>query len=193
MSKVEFSCDCGSLKGVLHDAAPQNGCHLICYCRDCRAFARHLGQEESLEPGGGSPLVQVLPSKLEITDGNENLACLRLSAKGLHRWYASCCNTPIANTVGTPKVPLAGMWRPNFESAEGFGPVVTLGFTKMALPGGPRKDKGLFSMLGGLLKRTLVSYMSGTVRQTPFFAKDGAPVVTPHILSEQERVAAYRE
>ncbi|MEM9575911.1 MAG: DUF6151 family protein [Pseudomonadota bacterium] len=193
MGDVNFSCDCGRLKGVLHDVAPQNGCHLICYCKDCRAFARHLGQLDALEPGGGSALVQVLPSKLEITEGRENLACLRLSAKGLIRWYASCCKTPIANTVGTSKVPLAGMWRPNFESIEAFGPVKTYGFTKMALPGGKRKDKGLFSMLGGLLKRTVASYLSGTIRQTPFFAKDGAPVAVSYVLSAEERAAAFRE
>lgn len=190
---VDFSCDCGNLRGVLHDAVPQNGCHLICYCKDCRAFARHLGRMDALEPGGGSPLVQVVPSRIEFISGSENIACLRLSPKGLHRWYASCCNTPIANTVGSPKIPLAGLWRPNFQSIEAFGPVVTLGFTKMALPGGPRKDKGLYRMLGGLLKRSLAAYLAGNARQSPFFSSDGSPVVTPRVIAEEDRKAAYAE
>lgn len=193
MTDVSFSCACGTLKGVLHEAAPENGCHLLCFCKDCRAFARHMGQMDALEPGGGSPLVQVLPARIEITQGADRIACLRLSPKGLHRWYAACCNTPIANTVGSSRMPLAGMWRPLFGEIEAFGPVTTLGFTKAALPGGPRKDKGLGKMFGGLLKRALAAYLNGTARQSPFFDRAGAPVVTPELISKEARAAAYRE
>ncbi|MGA9435472.1 MAG: DUF6151 family protein [Roseobacter sp.] len=193
MADVGFSCDCGALEGVLHDVNPGNVCHLICYCRDCRAFARHMGQLKSLEPGGGSPLVQVLPARIELTAGREHIACLKLSPKGLHRWYAACCKTPLANTVATSKIPLAGMWRHNFSSIEGFGPVVTLGFTKMAQSGGPRRDKGLYRMLGGLAKRSLASFLAGNMRRNPFFAADGMPVVAPVVLTKSERVAAYSE
>lgn len=193
MKDVKFNCVCGTLQGVLHDASPESSCHLVCYCKDCRAFARHMGQLDALEPGGGSLIVQVVPSRLEITAGHDCIACLQLSPKGLHRWYAKCCNTPLANTVGTSKVPLAGMWRPNFETTDEFGPVVTLGFTKMALPGGPRKDKGLARMLGGLIKRSLAGYLAGTARQSPFFLPVGAPVAVPTVLTTAERTAAYSE
>ncbi|MFK7765349.1 MAG: DUF6151 family protein [Roseobacter sp.] len=193
MTDIGFSCSCGALRGVLHEVAPGNGCHLVCYCKDCRAFARHLGHLEALDAGGGSPLVQVLPSRVEITSGVENVACARLSAKGLHRWYASCCNTPLANTVSTPRVPLVGLWRPNFDTLEAIGPVVTQVFTRMALPGGPVKDKGIARLLGGLLKRTLAEYATGRVHKNPFFNKDRALIVTPAILNEAERAAAYAE
>ncbi|WP_187429599.1 hypothetical protein ROLI_024970 [Roseobacter fucihabitans] len=192
---VDFSCTCGTLKGVLHDVSPETGCHLICYCQDCRAFARHMGRLGALEPGGGTPLVQVLPAKIEITDGAEHIACLRMGPKGLHRWYAACCNTPLANTVGTPKMPLAGMWRPLFARIDAFGPVTTQGFTKMALPemGRPRKDRGLARMMGGLIKRSLSAYMSGTARKSPFFEQNGTPVTPPQVLSDTDRKAAYSE
>lgn len=193
MTDVAFSCSCGTLKGVVHEAAPTTGCHLICYCKDCRAFARHMDQMEALEPGGGSPLVQVLPARIEITQGADQIACLRLSPKGLHRWYAACCKTPLANTVGSSRMPLAGMWRPLFESTDAFGPVVTHGFTKAALPGGPRKDKGLGRMMGGLAKRALAAYLNGTARQSPFFDAAGAPVAIPQIISKPEQAAAYAE
>ncbi|WP_299966968.1 DUF6151 family protein [uncultured Roseobacter sp.] len=193
MTDVGFSCGCGTLKGIVQDASPRSSCHLVCYCRDCRAFARHLGQVDKLEPGGGSPLVQVLPAKIEITQGADQIACLRLSPKGLHRWYAACCNTPLANTVGSPKVPLAGMWRPQFARHDAFGPVVTNGFTKAALPGGPRRDKGLVRMLGGLVRRSLSAYLNGSVRQNPFFDAAGAPVVQPVLISAEDRAAAYRD
>ncbi|MEM9638690.1 MAG: DUF6151 family protein [Pseudomonadota bacterium] len=193
MTDVAFSCSCGTLKGVLHDVSPATGCHLMCYCKDCRAFARHMGQMNALEPGGGSPIVQILPARIEITQGADQIACLRLSPKGLHRWYAACCNTPLANTIGSPRMPFAGMWRPLFARTDVFGPVVAYGFTKAALPGGPRKDKGLLRMLGGLLKRSLAAYLNGTARQNPFFDKDGAPIVTPQIISKADRAAAYAE
>lgn len=114
MRDVTFSCDFGSVKGVAHEVSPKSVCHLVCYCKDCRAFARHLGQMEVLEPGGGSPLVQVMPARVEITEGQAHISCLKLAPRGLYRWYAACCNTPIANTVSTPKLPLAGLWRANF-------------------------------------------------------------------------------
>ncbi|WP_298913291.1 DUF6151 family protein [uncultured Roseobacter sp.] len=192
---VTFSCDCGTLKGVVHDVTPAGACHLICYCKDCRAFARHMGQLAALEPGGGSPLVQVLPARVEISQGADQIACLRLSPKGLNRWYAACCNTPLANTVHSSKIPLAGMWRPNFDDWAAFGPVVTHGFTKHALPenGAPRKDKGLARMLGGLIKRSLAAYLAGTARQNPFFDKAGQPVVAPQVISLADREAAYKE
>ncbi|WP_102108261.1 DUF6151 family protein [Oceaniglobus roseus] len=190
---LAFSCRCGSLAGVLHDASPRSGCHLICYCADCRAFARHMGVADRLTPGGGSQLFQALPAKIGITKGAELVACLRLSPKGLHRWYAACCNTPLANTVGTPKVPLAGLWVPLFADPAALGPVVTLGFTKMALkePGAPKKDRGLVRMLGGLLMRSAASYADGTARISPFFTADGTPVVAPKVIDPAAKAAAY--
>ncbi|KMK66475.1 DUF6151 family protein [Puniceibacterium sp. IMCC21224] len=188
-----FACRCGALSGTLHDVAPQNVCHLVCYCRDCRAFARHMGRSDELEPGGGTPLVQVLPARITITRGAEHVACLRLSNKGLHRWYAGCCGTPVANTVGSSRMPLAGMWRPLFGATDRFGPVVTHGFTKMAVPGAgvPRRDKGLLRMLGGLAQRSLAAYMAGTARQSPFFDAAGRPVAVPQVLTAEARAAAY--
>lgn len=193
MPDVPFACDCGAMTGVLRDAVPHNVCHLVCYCKDCRAFARHLGQESKLEAGGGSALVQVMPAQIEITSGQEHLACLKLSPRGLLRWYASCCNTPVANTVSSSRVPLAGTWRANYATVEPFGPVTTLGFTKMALPGGPKRDKGAFGMLSGLAKRFYSGLLNGNLRQSPFFDADGAPVVEPVVLDKEARVAAYKE
>ncbi|WP_298842656.1 DUF6151 family protein [uncultured Roseobacter sp.] len=195
MTSVSFSCNCGTLKGVLHEATPQNVCHLVCFCRDCRAFARHMGQAGHLEPGGGSPLVQVLPARIEISDGVDQIACLRLSPKGLHRWYAACCNTPLANTVGSPRMPLAGMWRGLFGQTEVFGPVTTLGFTKHAVrePGAPKRDKGIIRMMGGLLGRAVPAWMSGTARQSPFFDEHGAPVSPPVVLDLSQRNALYND
>jgi len=193
MNDLEFSCACGAFGGVLHHIGPGAGCHLICYCADCRAFAHHMGVAHHLQPGGGSPLFQVLPARIEITRGGENLACLRLSPRGLHRWYAACCNTPVANTVGTPRVPLAGMWRPLFADMAALGPVTTHGFTKAARRdlGAPKRDKGLGRMFVGLARRSLAAWLAGTARQNPFFDTTGAPLVRPEVLNPDQRKAAY--
>ena len=137
--------------------------------------------------------MQVDPSSIAITSGAARIACLRLSPNGLLRWYAACCDTPLANTVGTPNVPLAGMWRPNFETVAPFGPVTTLGFTKMSLPGGPRRDKGLYRMLGGLLKRMIAGALSGRLSRSPFFDEKRAPVAAPTVLDPAERAALDKE
>ena len=192
---AHFSCRCGGVTGLLHDAAPAQVCHLVCYCRDCRAFARYMDRMGALEPGGGSSLVQVLPARIEMSSGAQHIGCLRLSPKGLHRWYATCCGSPLANTVGSSRMPLAGMWRPLFADPSIFGPVRVHGFVKSALSGqgAPAKDKGLAFMLGGLIKRGLGAYMAGTARHSPFFDAAGAPVSVPHVLTGDERRAAYAD
>lgn len=193
MRDLPFSCRCGALRGVLRDAAPRNGCHAVCYCTDCRAFARHLGVADTLEPGGGSALFQTVPNLIDITQGTANLACLRLSPKGMHRWYAACCNTPLANTTGSSRMPFAGLSCLIFDDVAPLGPIVVRGFTKHALPGAgaPKKDRGMARMVGGLVRRSLATYMAGTARTTPFFTPEGRPVVCPRILSAEEIRAAH--
>src|SRR5512138_1141593 len=106
-SRIDMShslkCSCGRVKGVIADAVVAN--HGVCYCRDCQAFAHFLGRpREILDERGGSDIVQVLPRWVTFTAGIGSLACMRLTPKGLLRWYAPCCNTPIGNTLATPKV-----------------------------------------------------------------------------------------
>ncbi|WP_108483409.1 DUF6151 family protein [Oceaniglobus ichthyenteri] len=192
---VSFRCKCGRVQGNLRGVGPGAGCHLVCYCADCRAAARHLGQLDQLLPGGGSALYQTLSSRATIDLGGEYIACLRLSPKGLHRWYAACCNRPLANTVGTAKMPFIGFWRPVFSDPAALGPVQSHGFTKYALrePGAPTKDRGMAIMAWGMLRRTAMAYATGTVYPHPFFNPDGTPLVTPAVLDPSQRAAAYRD
>ena len=90
-------CTCGKLRG--HVSEPEKGIHLMCYCKDCQAFANFLGKgAELLDAQGGSDIVAVHPRSVHFTEGQGELACMSLSPNGLLRWYARCCNTPIANT-----------------------------------------------------------------------------------------------
>ena len=192
---LTFACRCGALRGVLHEADAADGCPIVCYCRDCRAAARHLGVTGDLHPGGGSPIFQTLPARIEITDGADRLGCLRLSPKGLHRWFAACCDTPIANTGGMPRLPVAGMWRPMFADDAALGPAGARVFTQQAVPRGegPRRNSGLAGVVAGLVRRGVSALAAGRLQEGPFFDASGAPRATPTVLTGPERAAAYAD
>ena len=78
---------------------------MTCYCRDCQAYAHALGNAGAiLDDLGGTDIVASLQQHVMLSQGTDALACLSLSDKGLLRWYASCCNTPIANTARNHKL-----------------------------------------------------------------------------------------
>jgi hypothetical protein len=102
------------LKGFVE--IPQNANRGVCYCKDCQAFAHFLGKDgETLDERGGTDVTQVLPKNIAFTQGTEILACIRLTEKGLLRWYAGCCNTPVVNTQGARGSP-----KPRQAGAGGF-------------------------------------------------------------------------
>jgi Family of unknown function (DUF6151) len=99
--QVEVRCRCGEVRGIVTDPSPQTVNRVICYCDDCQAYAHQLGRADLLNAKGGSDIIQLAPAALSFTKGQDRIAGLRLTPKGLYRWYTRCCNTP----VGTPSVP----------------------------------------------------------------------------------------
>jgi len=96
-------CACGRLEG--HVAATHRAGRAICYCRDCQAFARFLGSPEAtLDVLGGTDIITTAPRFVQFTAGTEQLQCMSLGPRGLLRWYAGCCRTPIGNTPRNPKL-----------------------------------------------------------------------------------------
>jgi hypothetical protein len=185
-------CRCGALTGVVEN--PGKATHSRCYCRDCQAFARFLGREaDLLDDRGGSEAIQALPKDVVFQSGVEHLACLRLSDKGLLRWYAACCQTPIGNTPHTSKLPFVGLARACLENAapsveQSFGPVRFCLFTSGAR-GRPKPEPfGRAGFRRWLIGNRLRARFTGGFRQNPFFdtAKD-RPVVEPRILDPAER------
>jgi hypothetical protein len=45
------------------------------------------------------------PAHVKLGAGTDALRCLRLSDKGVLRWYTDCCRTPIGNTAASPRFP----------------------------------------------------------------------------------------
>ena len=89
---------------------PARPTRVVCYCRDCQAYAHALGNPgAALDALGGTHIVAALQQHVAFTNGADSLACLSPTERGLRRWYASCCNTPIANTVRNPKLSHVGL------------------------------------------------------------------------------------
>jgi len=61
-----------------------------------------------MDEHGGSDIVQVAPATLTFERGEDRIVGVRLTPKGLYRWYASCCKTPVGNTV-RPTIPFVGI------------------------------------------------------------------------------------
>lgn len=115
---------------------------------------------------------------------------MQLSPKGMPRWYADCCNAPIATTSRTARFPFAGFIVKRIADPGALGPVTTRGFVPQ--PGGRQSHEKLRYAAVGLLTRVAKSWVSGNWRNTPFFNSDsGDPVVLPKILSKSERAKFY--
>jgi hypothetical protein len=183
---------------VLAFDSPDTGNHVFCYCEDCQAFARFLERTDVLDAAGGTRIFQISPASVRITEGADQLLCLRLSEKGLFRWYAGCCNTPIGNTLGA-KVPFVGLIAA-FIDASGAG--VTYdellgpsrgGFHGRSAVGGVPAGAHPGVPLGALLRiaRLMGSWwITGKGSPSPFFdAKTGSPRSPPRVLAAAEREA----
>jgi hypothetical protein len=112
--QIEMRCRCGKVRGVVTNASPRTVNRITCYCNDCQAFVHHLGRADLLNEKGGSDIVQVAPATFRLTAGEDRIAGVRLSPKGLYRWHTTCCNTPVGNTLG-PGVPFVGLLAPTFD------------------------------------------------------------------------------
>lgn len=194
---LPLQCACGSVRGTAIDVSPQRGNRLVCMCDDCQAFAHWLERApQVLDDNGGTDIYQMTPAQLRITEGADQVRCMRLSSKGLMRWYAGCCKTPIANTLASPRAPFTGVVHAFMDHqgdgrsrGEVLGPVrvrVQGRFGRGELPPGthPRAPLGFIlrfmgRLLGGALRRAH--------RPSPFFDDAGRPVAPPTILSESER------
>ena len=173
--------------------SPAVGTHLICYCGDCRAYARHLRDRDVLDPAEGTELFQTSAGRLHIETGHDRIACLRMTRRGPVRWYATCCRSALANTPTVAAVPFAGIYAARLgPNRDAIGPVVAQVFTEAAVtPGGHRPRKfGLSQVLLRFLRITAAARLAGDHRRHPFFP-DGRPLALPTRLTAAERRAAY--
>ncbi|HMK68343.1 MAG TPA: DUF6151 family protein [Stellaceae bacterium] len=113
-AKAEMGCRCGEVRGIVTDPSPKSVNRVVCYCDDCQAFAHHLGRADLLDVHGGSDIVQVAPASLSFVRGQQRIAGVRLTPKGVFRWHSTCCNTPVGNSL-KPAIPFVGIFAQVFS------------------------------------------------------------------------------
>jgi hypothetical protein len=187
-----LQCRCGTLKGYV--SHPERVSRGVCYCKDCQAFAHFLGTTgDILDEMGGTDVVATLPKYVTFTQGSEALACMSLTEKGMLRWYASCCNTPIGNTPRDFKVSHVGLVHTCLEDPQrtldsSFGPVRMRVNTKHAKGKPKLMPLSTIASVLRFLSSLIRARLDGSYKSTPFFAPDrGTPVVSPKVLTSIER------
>lgn len=180
------------------ESSPRTCNHAVCYCDDCQAFARFLGRDDVMNERGGTDIVQVAPSRVRIVAGHEHLRSMRLSPKGVLRWYTGCCRSPAGNMLHTPRSPFIG-FPTRFIALEGHALDAVVGPSeglqgRFAIGGCP---EGVPARVGmGLLARSVVMVLGnalrGRHRPSPFWTATGEPIAAPQVLTPEERAPLYR-
>lgn len=187
-------CRCGIFRARLEGHGPHN--RVICYCANCQAFARALDKSsETLDAQGGSEIVQVAQSRLRFEQGEEQLAVLRLSESGMLRWYATCCSTPIGNTMLNPRMPFIGLVHTCLDPARmdtDFGTEVAVVNVGSALGEPKPRARGFLGVCLRLVRMLAGSLFRGSWRGSPLFDESGKPRITPRVLSAEELANAKR-
>lgn len=178
--KISLRCRCGGVQGDV-DCRRAYG-HAVCYCRDCQAFARFLGNPDKILNGNnGTEILAILPAAVHFSEGKENLAVMRLSDKGLMRWYARCCRTPIGNTPADPKIAYVGLIATCLpELGDRVGqPKIALN-TDSAKGTVKATPVATFFGVVRIMKHVTGARLSGKFRDNPFFSLPSRePVIAP--------------
>jgi hypothetical protein len=190
-STVDLRCRCGAVEGRLGNAVRGAVNRVVCYCDDCQAFLHRLGRADLLDAHGGSDIVQVAPASLTFARGTDRIAGLQLRPKGLYRWYAACCKTPLGNMVG-PGIPFIGVIAQAFRTPdETFGPPSGAIYGKYAVGAAPPGSTSLnLGLLGRAIGKVVGWKVRGKTWPHPFFDRETrAPRYPVTVLSPDEREA----
>ena len=192
---MRLRCRCGTLQGQVDTG--RVAARAVCHCKDCQAFGHFLGPG-TLGAAGGTEVAATLPAAVRFDAGLEHLACMSLGPRGLYRWYASCCRTPVGTTPRDPRTSYLGLIRACVDASpeemdQALGPVKahvnTESATAPVTPNG-LATAGVVAKVGWML---LKARMGGGYRDNPFFdPHTGQPVKTVQVLSLEERTALAR-
>jgi hypothetical protein len=190
-----LSCSCGEVRGWVGDVAPNTVNRVVCYCDDCQAFLHKLERADLLDGQGGTDIVQFAPASLSFVQGTERIVGLRLTPKGIYRWYASCCRMPLGNTLG-PAIPFIGVVAHAFEGEtqkpdQLFGRPLGRIFGRYAVGHPPEGSTGFNPwLMARAISRVLGWRLRGKTWPHPFFDRARrAPNFPLTTLSPQEREA----
>jgi hypothetical protein len=148
-----------------------------------------------LDDAGGTAIVAARPSDVRFTQGADRLACASFSKKGLLRWYASCCRTPMGNTVRDPKQHFVGFARMALDPAPlpgESGPPATRLFTPSATRKVASTPVAMALSVVGIAARMAAARFGGRWKRNPYFAdaERATPLRTPQVVDRATRLAA---
>lgn len=190
---MNLQCDCRKFTAELKTFPNDTPGRLKCYCDDCQIYLHYLGRAELLDQNAGSEIIPTYPCNMKILSGQEQVKCVRLTDKGMFRFYAGCCKTPIGNT--TPGSPWIGVLRRMYtvkgsQQLDGAFPEVRasiLGRYAKGTPPAGTPDGFNLSGFVAVMPFMLKGKMFGKFKPSPFFADDGkTPITTPHVMSSEE-------
>jgi hypothetical protein len=194
---ISLRCECGLVTGGATNVDPDRGNRVVCMCDDCQAYAHWLGRADVImDANGGTDVFQMLPSQVKITAGHEHIRCVRLTEKGLMRWYAGCCKTPMCNTLASSRGPFIGVPHTFMDHAsdgcsreEAVGPILArtqarYGHPPLPPDSHPSGPLWLIFRFGWQLLRGL---LTGGYKPSPVFDASGKPIVEPTVISREER------
>ena len=189
---MKLACRCGQVEGRIDPRRVY--ARASCYCRDCQAFARWLGSPDLLDAAGGTDIAAMAPDGLQITRGFENLACMSLGPRGLLRWYAGCCRTPLGNVPRDPRlyylgVPVPAIAEPADVVEAAFGPRGHIA-VNAGSASAPVASSRLARLVGTL--RIVAGLLSARLRgrrNRLLFDADGLPLREPLVLGRAQREA----
>lgn len=189
-----IECKCGSVAGTVN-AQGVYGYRAVCMCDDCQVYAHWLGNNGILDANGGTDIFPLTPARVRITKGEENMKCVRLGPKGMFRWYAGCCKTPIANVMNSKSIAYVGMVHSILDKRNddikkeiAFGPIRLRMQGKFGIGKLPPDtvDTVTIGFLLRVVKFIILSKWRKESSPSPFVNEKGEPVVMPYILSVQE-------
>lgn len=192
----DLGCRCGLVRIGVSVPGRSSGTRVKCYCVDCQTGALALDAGDMLDPAGGTDVWQTTPDLLTVQAGAEHLAILRLSPRGLYRWYAACCDTPLCNTLPKLGLPFVGLVLRPYEGAgldKVFGPLRAQVNTVGARPGqgAPVKDRNFAGAGVQVVTRMILAGVSGRGRLNPLRDDAGQPIAPIRVLTREERHAAH--
>ncbi|KIN61642.1 GFA domain containing protein [Sulfitobacter noctilucae] len=170
-------------------ADPDTGTHAECYCSSCRAAEVFVGQPDPAPDPVG--IFQTSADALRIDGGHDHLSVFSFGETNLLRWYASCCGTPMFNTMRNPKMGFVGIRTTCLADTEALGPVLGTGF--ITADDGKQTHRGLRLIVWRMFKRIARSRLTGSWAKSPLFDKATRKPVKPvKVVTAAERRALIK-
>ncbi len=180
---VAFACECGQIHGLLTDISEKTGTGLVCHCSQCRAAEVYLDQEDPKEDGVA--IFQTTLDHVNFIAGADKMYAFSFDKDRLVHWYASCCKSPLFNTMSEPKTGFVSVMVDRLSDTSALGRIRAMLYVDDGT--GKQKHEGLRHVIAAGMKRSAKMRLTKKWKRNDFFGKSGKPITRVHVLSEIEK------